>query len=340
MQQKEDSFLKLKKQIKDKNLENLYLFFGEEAFVKDLYLNHMVNLLSNNDFSDFNRIFLDGKSFDAEKIDSAIDSFPVMSDKKIVVVKDSGIFKSKSDLPQDAIEFWVEKLKNLPDFTTIIFDEYDVDKRSGAYKTVSKHGLAVEFCYLKPYELAAWVVREAQKSGKKISKSAAEHLLELCDPGLNNVKNELLKLFNYCGDEIYESDIDKVVSKPMSVIIFDITDAILNGNRDEAVKILLKLQENKTSAFNILYLLSSNFDRLLRCKLLLAEGATLDTVAAKLKLSPYVAKKYIADCKGFSEDFLTTRICKTAEYDLKIKQGLIDEKTALFGYVFDALNVT
>ena len=337
MPQKEDNFLLLKKQLKEKKIGNLYLFFGEETFVKDSYINYMLNLVPNDDFSDFNRVFLDGKDFDADKIDGALDAFPVMSEKKIVLVKDSGIFKAKPELPADAVSFWTNKLKNLPDFVIVVFDEYDVDKRSSAYKTAAKHGLAVEFLYLKPYELTAWVVREAQKNGKKISKSVAEHLLELCDPGLNNIRNELYKLFNYCGDEIYESDVDKVVSKPLSVIIFDISDAISAGDGDKAVEILLRLKDSKASSFGILYLLSSNFDRFLHTKLLLSEGANYEAISRRLGVSHSAAARYAEKSRKFSEEFLVGRICKTAECDLKIKQGALDEWTALIQYVTEAI---
>ena len=296
MPQKENSFLTLKQQLKSGKTGNLYLFFGEEVFIKDTYTKYMQSLVPDDSFADFNRIFLDGKTA-MERIDDAVDAFPVMAEKKIIVVKDSGIFKARAEGGEEAREFWLERLKNLPDFVIVIFDEQEVDKRSALYKAVQKSGLAVEFNYLESYELVAWIVREAQKSGKKISKSTAEYLLSLCDPGISNVKNELDKLINY----------------------------------------LLKLQENKVSAFNILYLLSSNFDKLLRCKLLLAEGASPDVIAAKIKLSPYVTRKYITDCKGFSEDFLIARICKTAEFDLAIKQGVTDEQTALMQYVFEAM---
>ena len=336
MPQKENSFITLKEQLKSGKTGNLYLFFGEEVFIKDTYTKYMQGLVPDDGFADFNRIFLDGKTA-IERIDDAIDAFPVMSEKKVVVIKDSGIFKARTEGGEETRDFWQERLKNLPDFVIVIFDEQEVDKRSSLYKAVQKSGLAVEFNYLESYELVAWIVREAQKSGKKISKSTAEYLMSLCDPGISNVKNELDKLINYCGDEIYQSDVEKVVSRPLSVVIFDITDAILKKNRDDAVKILLKLRENKVSAFNILYLLSSNFDRLLRCKLLLQEGASPDVIAAKIKLSPYVTRKYITDCKGFSENFLIARICKTAEFDLKIKQGEIDEQTALMQYVFEAM---
>lgn len=335
MPQKEDSFLLLKKQLKSKTIGNLYLFFGEEAFVKDSYINYMLNLVPNDDFSDFNRIFLDGKTVSSDRIDDAVDSFPVMSGKKIVIVKDSGIFKIKD--VSETQNYWNEKLKNLPDFLTLIFDEYDVDKRSACYKTVAKYGLPVEFCYLKPYELTAWIMRETQKNGKRISKSVAENLLDLCDSGINNIKNELYKLFNYCGDEIYQSDVDKVVSKPLSVVIFDISDAISKGDKDSAIKTLLRLKDQGSSAFNIMYLLSSNFDRFLRTKLLLKEGATYDMISDKLKVKRSAISIYAEQAKRFSEDFLIECICKTAEYDLKIKQGLLDEWTALIKYVTEAL---
>ncbi|MCR4718632.1 MAG: DNA polymerase III subunit delta [Firmicutes bacterium] len=337
MPQKEDNFLALKKQLKSGEFGNLYLFFGEETFVKDSYVKYMQGLVPDDGFSDFNQIFIDGSDAEFDRIDDAIDSFPVMAEKKVIIIKNSGIFKPKITGGDEVRDFWQKRLSNLPDFVILIFDEQEADKRSSLYKLVSKHGLAVEFSYMKDYELVAWIVRETQKNGKKISKSTAEYLLSLCDPGISNIKNELLKLFNYCGDEIYQSDVEKVVSKPLSVVIFDITDAILKGDRDSAVATLLKLQENKVSAFNVMYLLSSNFDKLLRCKLLLKENATYDAIASKLKLSPYVARKYISDCKGFSEDFLIERICKTAEYDFKIKQGLIDEQTALISYVTEAL---
>ena len=336
MSKKEDNFLVLKQQLKSGQIGNLYLFFGEEVFIKDSYVKYMQGLVPDDGFSDFNRIFLDGKTA-AEKIDDAVDAFPVMSEKKVIVVKDSGIFKAKVEGGDEAREFWRERLSDLPDFVVLIFDEQETDKRSSLYKAVAEKGLAVEFSYIENYELIAWVVREAQRAGKKMSKSAAEYLVSLCDPGIINVKNELDKLINYCGEEIYQSDVEKVVSRPLSVVIFDITTAIMKGNRDEAVKILMRLQENKVSAFNILYLLSSNFDKLLYCKLLLADGAGSAEIASRLKLSPYIAKKYIADCQHFSRDFLTERICRTAEFDLKIKQGLIDEKTALMQYLFEAI---
>ena len=225
-----------------------------------------------------------------------------------------------------------------PDYVLLIFDEQEADKRSVLYKAITKNGLAVEFSYMKDYEVSAWVVREAQKAGKKISKDAADYLVAMCDPGIANVKNELLKLLDYSDSEIYKSDIDKVVSKPLSIVVFDITDGLMQGNGDKVMSIIMQMKENRESAFNVLYLLFSAFDKMLYAKLLLDEGLSYDVVASRLKIAPFIAKKYIDGAKNFSLKFLEDRICAASDCDFNIKQGKIDEWNALLQYVFECMN--
>lgn len=332
---KDDSFLTLKKQIKEGGIGNLYLFFGEEIFVKDMYLEKMKSFIPDGGFADFNSVYLEAGDMTPDKIDDALNSFPMMSDKKLVMIKDSGIFKSAN---QDIKEYWQKQLADVPDYVLLIFDEREVDKRSITYKAVVKNGLAVDFAYMKDYEVSAWVVREAQKAGKKMSKDSADYLVAMCDPGIVNVKNELDKLIHYSDTEIYKSDIDKVVSRPMSLVVFDITDALIAGNGDKAMELVLRLRENRESAFNILYLLSSTFDKMLYCKLMLDEGTPYDVVVSKLKLAPFIVRKYVDGAKQFSEEFLTRMVMKTADCDLAIKQGEIDEWNALLQYIFECIN--
>lgn len=334
MAPKDDSFLTLKQQLKSKTTGNLYLFFGEETYIKNTYLKIMTDLVPDDGFGDFNRIYIDGKDADFDRIDDALNSFPMMSEKKLIVIKNSGIFKSPKE---ETKEFWLKQLDNLPDFVLVIFDEIEVDKRSATYKAVQKSGLCVEFQYMKDYEIAPWVMREVQKHGKKISKESAEFLVSMCDPGLENIKNELDKLCDYSENEIFKSDIEKVVAKPINVVIFELTDALMNKKRDHAMSILLRLKENRESAFNVLYLLSSTFDKMLQAKLLLDDGYPYNTISTKMKLSPFIAKKYIEGGKGFNRDFLVDRVCKTANFDMAIKQGEIDEWTALMQYVFESI---
>ena len=331
---KEDSLLTLKQQIKNGSIGQVYLLYGEESYVKSIYRSRLEQLVPEDAFSDFNCITFEGKDMTKERIDDALTSFPMMAEKKLIVIKNSGIFKSATD---DVKEFWQSRLSSLDEFVLLIFDEQEVDKRNVIYKAVAKYGLCVEFNYLKDYEAVSWITREVQKAGKKISKDNAEYLFNMCDAGLQNIKNELDKLFNYCGDEVYKSDIDKVVSKPLGVVVFEITDAIMAKNADCAMEVVLRLRQNKESAFNILYLISSAFDKMLLAKLMLSSGASYDEITSRLKLPRFIAGKYIDGARGFSEEFLTSCVKKTADIDLAVKQGEIDDWTALMQYIFDSV---
>ncbi len=331
---KESNFTVLKRQIREKKLGNLYLLFGEEVYLKDIYLDRMQALVPDEGFGDFNRIFLDGKALTQDKVNDALESFPMMSDKKLVVIRDSGIFKSPS---AEMKAFWTDRLRDIPEYVLLIFDEKEIDKRSALYKALAKAGLAVEFEYVKDYELTAWVERETGKAGKKITKENAQYLISICDPGLSALSRELDKLVHYCGGEIYRTDIDKVVSKAMHIKIFELTDKIMAGDADGAMRMLQDLKTAREPAFKLLYLLFSAFDKMLRCKLMLQEGAAYAEVAAKAGIPLFLVSKYAAGAKKFSEQYLIGRVCAVPEADMAIKSGEIEEWQALEAFVLDCI---
>ena len=57
---KNDDLLKLKKQLKDGNLSPLYVFYGEEDFLRDMYVKRVTDCVPDGGFPEFNHITLDG----------------------------------------------------------------------------------------------------------------------------------------------------------------------------------------------------------------------------------------------------------------------------------------
>ena len=185
-------------------------------------------------------------------------------------------------------------------------------------------------------DLTTWVGREVLNSNKKISKDTAAYFVSVCDEGISNLKNELDKLINYCDEVITKTDIDKIVSKAVGIKVFELTDCIMAKNADGALKILYDLKTVKESAFKLLYLLSSTFDKMLKCSLLLSGGENYSDIASKIGVAPFIAKKYANSARSFGENFLIERIIEVAEIDYSIKCGEIDEWQALEKYVLDA----
>lgn len=329
---KENAVIKLKADLKAGKTERLYLFYGEEDYLKDLYTKKILSIVPDDSFSEFNKIIIDGKTADLIEISDALESFPMMSDKKVILIEDSGIFKKATEAQKD---FYDKAFKNLADDTILVFSESEVDKRSALFKAASKAGLAVEFKPLSDLELVSFIIREANSSNLKIQKDCAEYMVEICEHGLLNIKNEIAKLAGYCTEEITKTDIDQIVSKSLETKVFDLCDVLMEKNADKALSMIGDLKTTKTSPFQLLYILFGSFDKMLRAKLMLENGMSYDEICSVMGLAPFIAKKYINGAKGFSKDELKNMVTAVAEIDLSIKQGAIAEWDAFQKYITD-----
>jgi len=330
---KESGITDLKKQLSQGIVNGIYLLYGQEVFIKDTYVKKICDLIDDGGMPDFNKLIFDGEKASISEIDDAIESFPMMCEKKLILIKDSKIFsKAKEEIKK----YWTDRLDNVPDYVVLVFDEKEIDKRSALFKKISKIGTSVEFEVLNENDTVTWVERQVLNSGKKIDKGVAQYFVSVCDEGLSNVKNELDKLLNYCDKQIGKSDVDKIVSKAVGVKVFELTNHIMSKNPDGAMKILSDLKTIKEPAFKLLYLLSGTFDKMLRCSLLLAEGNSYADIAAKIKVAPFIAQKYANSARGFGENYLVDRIITAANIDLEIKNGQIGDWEALELYVIDS----
>ena len=126
-----------KKQLKSGRLLPLYLFYGNEDYLRETYIKRVADMIPDGGFPEFNHIKLEGNDIPLSEYDDAWESFPMMTDKKLIHIKNSGIFvpsrREENDenaaKQKEKKEFWTEKLKRISDDTVVIFDEAAVDKR-------------------------------------------------------------------------------------------------------------------------------------------------------------------------------------------------------------------
>ena len=116
----------LNKQIKSGKLKSVYFFYGEEHYLLSHKVDAIEKKLITPGFEDFNRFSFDGKKTDIEAVFEAVEQFPQMSEAKVVVVKNSGLFNQTTSKEYKRVQ---EELKNLPPYTCLIFIEEDFDKK-------------------------------------------------------------------------------------------------------------------------------------------------------------------------------------------------------------------
>lgn len=352
-----DAVALLKDQIKNRNPGRVYLFYGDEPFLIDYYVDELKKTVLSEETKELNYVVFENKVAAEDIIDSC-DTFPVFADKKLVMVKKSLLFSSRKgkdplkdagsddnaeDLPeQDNRD--QEALKNyiplIPETTCLIFVEEQVDKRLGLFRQIQKHGLVIEFKRQDTKELVPWVAKGFRKLGKIISPDAAMYLVSINEPNMYALKNEILKICSYAGErkEITLEDIRLVASPTIKSVIFDLLDAVAQKNAPKALKILDDILQLKEPEQKILAMLSKQTGELIKLKYLLKKGADQQISRYFQGKHPYALKIMLGQARQMDEKYLKKLLKSCMEAESNYKKGLIDARLALELLLTNILN--
>ncbi len=311
--------------LKSGNLNGLYLFTGEEVFNKDFYISRFKNAFSDVPMAEFNILTLDGSELPEDTLIEAAESYPVMADKKLVIIKNSGIFK-KASFDK---EVWGEIFKNPPENTVIIFDEKEIDGRNALLKKFKEYGLFVDFEYLDSATMAEWIKGYFLKRNFSADRDAVSELMKRAGASMANVHSEMEKLIDYCAGngKITFDDVCAIVTRSLNDRIFDMIDSITAGDRDKAFEILSDLKQLREEPVKIISVLGTNFTGILKSKILLNGGS--HNLASELGVAPFIAKKYAAAANKASKEKLQSMLSLCLEADKSIKLGGTDGWIAL-----------
>lgn len=262
-----NEFQTLKNDIKNGNVQNFYVFYGEEVYLKSFYMKKIEEMIINGGFADFNLEKFDETNFELENFNNAIESLPAMAEKKLILVRDFDLFKMKAEIKDKIIEI----LSNLPDYVCLIFDyatiEFKEDKRQKISKIINEFGNVIEFEYLSQKDVNLWIKKKFTAENIEISDEICEYLTFVCSASLTNLTNECEKLILHCKEKVTKNDINNVCSKVLEAKIFDVADRILENDIFTAQNLINDLIFLKTNEFTIASVINSHFQRLYSAKL-------------------------------------------------------------------------
>lgn len=331
---KDTGLVSVREHIRNKDFAPVYLFFGEEDFLKEYYFKTIRDTICEGPMADFNCISFEGGECDLKEISMALDTPPMMADKKVIAFKHSGIFKKASE---EEKKFWLDALENIDSETCVLFYEDEADKRSVLYKAASKCGICAECNYLEGTELKNWIARGVSEAGMKISSKAADYLIANCDKGMNTIKRELEKLFSYCEGQIYESDIDKIVTRLPQSRVFDMINAIMNKDSKSAFEKLYEMKVLNESPNMIVINMENKFMQLLKTKILLESAQPPSKIAAEIKVPPFFVNDYIKMSEKFTKKFLVDSCRRCSEMVYEMNSGLADKWTEIEKFTANCL---
>lgn len=309
----------IKKNIKENTFHRAYLLYGDEEYLVSTYKKMLKDAICGDDT--MNLTVYQGKDIDVNDVGDTSRTMPFFAERRLIIIEDSGMFKSASEDMTDIV-------KNAPETTVFLFTESEVDKRNRLYKAVNETGHVCEMKTRSEKELMDWVCRVLDKYGKKIRGTDAAKLVGMAGPDMNNLFNEVMKLVSYVGDSdvVTSQAIDEIISVQPEDRVFDMINAMASHKKDEAIKLYGDLMELKVPPVKILALISRQFSQLLAVNDMLKAGAGKSEIAGRLGIRPYFVGKYVSQAGSYSFDRLKEALTDCIDTDYKIKSGITDDK--------------
>ena len=234
---------KLRADIKSGSPENVYIFYGEETYLRDRYLEELKALLVPEGFEEFNYHRLSGKGLTVQDLTEVVEAMPMMAQHTLTVVTDMDLFR----LDEGQRGLLINLLGDFPEYGTLVF-VYDVlpYKRDGKMKklcaAIGDHAQEVEFCQQERDQLLRWMKRRFAAEGHDIDTATADHLLFTCGSLMTGLVPEIAKIAAYArGAKITAADIDAVADPVLDARVFDMTDAVAARDYDKAAECLAEL---------------------------------------------------------------------------------------------------
>jgi DNA polymerase III subunit delta len=305
---------KIKEDIRKHQFKPVYLLYGTEEYLKKLYKDKLKTAIIGED-NGMNYTYFEGKNIDVSKVIAQAETLPFFNDRRLIIIEDSGLFKSKSD--------FADFLSAMPDTTHIIFIEKEIDKRNRLYKKVKELGTISEMNGLSEKDLKVWILTLLKKDKKKITQSTLSYLLNKTGPDMDYIQNEVEKLICYTlnHDVITTEDIDAVCTEQITGKIFQMIDAIASKDNDMALDLYYDLLSLKEKPMSILFLLARHFTILIQVKNLMSFGYTNSVVSQKSGIRPYFLGKYKEQTRKISIESLKAALDLCTKTEEEIKTG-------------------
>ncbi len=298
---------------KRENLKWIYYLYGDESFLIDLIQDEIEKLVPE-DQKDFNFDLMYGAETSPEKILSAARSYPMMAEKRVVIVRDF----LKLDEPPKQGEGTAEFLDyvNRPNPTTILclIDKKFPDKRGGFGRQLntiakSRDEIALfEFNQPEENQIPAWINDWTRHSHKmKISAEAAQVLSQLVGQDLKLLSTEIEKLCTFVdtGTTIEVEHVKKITESYRDYNTIELKNAVIKRDLDKSLHIAeqMLLQSNNSTGeiFKTVGFFYSVFSNIWQICRLVDKGIAKDQIQKELGIkNSYIFNLQFREASNFS----------------------------------------
>jgi len=317
--------LTLFRQLEKEEILPVYYLYGNETYMLEEAVRNIKKRLIPPGLKDFNYETFFGGNNDASDIIHAACTFPIMSERRMVVVKDAHL------LPIKDLEELTSYISNPLPSSCLIFISEKIDSRRKFFINLKKCGVIVKLDHPKDGELAYWIQKMATGFDKEIGKDGIAFLVEIVGNNLQEIYNEIEKVSIFIGDNatIGLEDLQEVVSELRVENIFALIDSVGNKDREKALTILQKMLASGEDHLKILGMIMYRFRLIFRAKDLMQKGLPPSEMGKRLGIRSFLVKGLLEQARRFSRDDFNEAFGQFFNTDLTLKSSRVAKKLIL-----------
>ncbi|MDX2033883.1 MAG: DNA polymerase III subunit delta [Blastocatellia bacterium] len=320
------------RRLKEGRIAPLYLLEGEERFLRDRALKRLIEAAVDPAVRDFNLATIAVAQGDLEEALGMARQFPMISARRMVIVTG---FEAISD--EKPLERLKDYLRAPAETTALVFVSDALDNRRNISTMLRKTCEVVSFDPLDERESApTWIRDYVSHAGGFIEPAAAAYLIGMVGVDLLRLSTELDKLMTFVGAKgrIGKQEVDELVRNAREHSNFELTDAIVDGDRQRALKLLDRIYANTSEAQQglavmILGAIASNYRKMLAARELMAQNAPNSEVAKAVGMPPFAVTRFNERVRKVSVNRILRGIARIAATDIALKTSLATPRLQL-----------
>lgn len=309
-----------------------YLLFGEEDYLKSFAIQTAKECCSPDPtFAFFNEMTLDALDFTPSKLLDALMPMPMMTERKLVVVKGLN-FNTMRPNELDAICEVLEELAHY-DYNLLLFhvasDCLDVGylpkAPSKLLQKLAQYLTPVHFERCTTSKLTAWTQKHFLHNGIQAPPAFCSRMIEYCGHSMYILASEIDKLSFYLlshgQTEPSESAMEKVCTSANEYDTFAFTNAIMEGRADAALGILADYRFRRIDPIFVLGDVTKVICEMIAVRAMSSDGASVTDISAALKLHEFKVGLYQKSLRHSSDARLKRMLSACNDADASIKNS-------------------
>lgn len=325
----------------------IIFLFGRDSYRSRQKLKEIISRYQQIHKSSLNLLKFQAEDFDLVRFQDRVQSVSMFAEKKLAVCYD--FLQELNQGAQERLLSFLKtgKIKDRQEVILVFYESDLPDKKSKLFQFFKrKPSQWQEFTELSGAALEQWIRREAEQQGLKIENLAVKKLAANVGADLWQMSNEIAKLAAYtvCLSPtlakqglskglIRTADVDLLIQTKFEPNIFKTIDALADGNKKTALRLLYQHLETGEDPLYILSMFVYAWRNLLQIKDLLTRRLPYYALAKKTKMHAFVIRKTYHQAQRFSLENLKRNYQYWQALDWQVKTGQINSRQALVNAV-------